>query len=190
MIQEQTSDSSQNPAPGEAGQGAGGSAEALAAPIDLEALPVVRTALDHDQILARLEALARRGKLPGWRARPPDGLFEVACFGEPFDRRLVATAAAAGPGTELGFRAPLLLKTPLIMGVVTALTIWPGEWLTHSMLTTYFSWYTISTWWWYIPLTVVPLVWMVPRMVRKSEAVCRQSAGEQIAAIESALGRG
>ncbi len=155
----------------------------------LDALPEVRTAHAPEEILKRLEALARRGKLAGFHARPRDGLFEVACFGEPFDRRLVAHDSGEGGVTTLRFTAPILWKVPAIMIVVTLLTIWPGVWLTDSMLTTYFRWYTIPTWWWYMPVTIVPLFWMVPRMIRKSEASCRESAAQQIAAIGEALSR-
>lgn len=170
-----------------------GDADAAAAgsppQVDLGRLPEVRTALSPPQIIERLETLARRGKLAGFRARPGGVLFEAECFAEPFDRVLEARAATAGGVTTLSFTVRLLWKAPAIFAVVTALTIWPGVWLTDSMLRMYFSWYRIPTWWWYVPVTVVPLFWMVPRMIGKSATLARESAAAQIAAISGALGR-
>jgi len=154
----------------------------------LDALPEVRAALEPRAIVARLDTLARRGKLAGFAPSQQNGvLFEAACFGEPFDRVLEARAAGEGDRTVLKFSARLLPRIPAIFAVVTALTIWPGVWLTDSMLTTYFSWYKIPTWWWYMPLTIIPMFWMVPKMIRKSERSCRESAARQIAAIDAAL---
>ncbi len=153
----------------------------------LDALPQIRTPLEPALIVKRLDVLARRGKLAGFAPGRGDVLFEVACFGEPFDRVLEARAAREGTHTLVRFSTRVLARVPAIFAAVTAITVWPGVWLTDSMLTTYFSWYRIPTWWWYIPLTVVPLFWMVPRMVRKSERACRESAAHQISAISAAL---
>jgi hypothetical protein len=40
---------------------------------------------------------------------------------------------------------------------------------------------------WYIPLTVLPLLWMIPRMVRKSRLAAYAHAQEQIETLRTAL---
>ena len=155
----------------------------------LDRLPELRTRQSPAEVVQRLEALARRGKLAGFRARSDGVLFEAECFAEPFDRVLEARATTEGGVTRLVFSARTLWRAPAIMILVTALTIWPGVWLTDSMMRTYFSWYHIPTWWWYMPVTIVPLFWMVPRMVKKSDTLARESAAVQIAAISGALDR-
>jgi len=187
MNQSAPEQSSAAPAPATGSKPPAGAAAEGAPHPSLDALPDVRTSLDPTAILSRLDALARRGKLAGFTPGHGDALFEAACFGEPFDRVLLARAAREDGGTVLRFSTRLRRRVPAIFVAVTILTIWPGVWLTDSMLTTYFSWYTIPTWWWYIPLTVVPLFWMVPRMIRKSEGVCRESAAHQIAMIRESL---
>lgn len=157
-------------------------------------LPSVRSPLLPVEILTRLDAMARRGKLAGYATRGASGI-EVAAFGDPFDHDLrgeleASGTAGAGPtggAVTIRFELHMRPKLPALFVVILAVSVWPGVWLTHSMLVTYFSWYTIQTWWWYIPLTVVPLFWMVPRMLKKSRAAVRTSALEQIEKIRGAV---
>ncbi|MBS0198305.1 MAG: hypothetical protein JSR77_16250 [Planctomycetes bacterium] len=148
----------------------------------------INTPLGDDEILRRLEAAARRGKLAGFNDRDSSCLFSVAAFGDQFDYRLCAHSQAAPGSRRLDFQLRMLLKMPLIMAVVLIITVWPGVWLTDSMLTTYFSWYTIPTWIWYIPLTVLPIPWMWKRMHGRSKAAATEHAKEQIAKIAAELG--
>lgn len=151
-------------------------------------LPIVRTVLEPQAVVDRLEALARRGKLPGFD-RTRNALFEVEAFAEPFDRVLIAQAARAPDGaTLLHLRTRTLRKMPLLYILVTVLTIWPGVWLTDSMVHTYFPSWTFPTWAWYLPVTVLPLPWMARSMIRKSGALAHQSTKEQIARIAEAIG--
>jgi len=157
-------------------------------------LPLVRSALSPPEVLVRLDAASRRGRLAGYVARGASEI-EVTAFGEPFDHDLrgalhsVPSEAGGSPGTGTTIRCHLRMrpKVPALFVLIIGVSVWPGVWLTHSMLVTYFSWYTIQTWWWYIPLTVVPLFWMVPRMVKKSRAAVRASALEQIEKIRDAV---
>jgi hypothetical protein len=153
-------------------------------------LPALSTRLAREQVLERLDAAARRGNLAGFERRGGEELFEVEAYSVPFDHVLVARAAAAGAGTRLTFSAQMLRKTPAIFAIVLALTIWPGVPLTHSMLVTYFSWYhwpAWVTWAWYMLLTVVPLVWWLPRAVKKSRAAAAEAAREQILKLRTIL---
>ncbi|MDX2148222.1 MAG: hypothetical protein SFZ23_11940 [Planctomycetota bacterium] len=147
-------------------------------------LPRVVTALTPDRVIQALDAQSKDGKLAGFRrVNSPTDLCAVAAFAEPFDREILISARPSSSGCELAFRMRLLPRVPLIFALVIAFSIWPGVWLTDSMLTTYFEWYTIETWWWYLPLTIVPLLWMIPRMWKKSSLEAAASAREVIAKV-------
>ncbi len=158
--------------------------------IDWNRLPEVVADVGEPEVLRRLDRLAREGKLAGFHAGGA-GLFEVAAFGEPFDRRLIATSTTESSRTKLKFRAALGMRMPLIYAGIVGISIWPGVWLTHSMLSTYWGWYgqwpEWVTWAWYMPLTVLPLPLFIPRMVRKSETAAFEHAREQIGKIAGAL---
>lgn len=159
-------------------------------------LPVIQTPLAPSEVLARLLALAKRGKLAGYAAlgsHPTEksgAAFRVSVFGEPYDRELIASvvpeSSPGGTGSVIRFESRLLKKLPVIMVVLTVLTIQPGMWLTDSMLKLYFSWYTIQTWWWYLPLTLlsIPLLW---KQFKKSEAAAAADARKVVGDIAAAL---
>jgi hypothetical protein len=155
-------------------------------------LPVLRAPLSVDAAVKKLDALSRQGKLAGFQSGG-DGragvVFSAAAFSEPFDRELLATVRQADAnGATFEFRLRVLPKVPLIFAAVIVLSIWPGVWLTDSMLRTYFSWYTIETWWWYLPLTILPLLWYVPNTWKKSKRMAHESALEVIAKMAKELG--
>jgi len=142
------------------------------------------TTLSVVAVVERAQQLSRKGKLPGF-AKVND-TFSFAGFGEPFDYTVVARAAEGG----LSFHAKMQQKLPIIFAVVIAVSVWPGSWLTDSMLRSYFESYNFSTWFtyaWYIPLTVVPLLWMIPRMLRKSRQAAYAHTCEQIETLRAAL---
>ncbi|MBU6412885.1 MAG: hypothetical protein KGS45_05385 [Planctomycetes bacterium] len=154
----------------------------------LKKLPRVMCALTPEQVVKAAEKRAKQGKLAGFQHGSGDVLFVADVFGEPFDRTLVVKGEKVDGGTRLTFAAPMKKKLPWIFIAVIAFSIWPGVTLTHSLLVTYFSWYTIQTWWWYIPITVIPLPWMYKKMMTKSEASCAGSAMEQIESVREAVG--
>lgn len=132
----------------------------------------------------KAQQLARKGKLPGFERR--GDAFTFAGFGEPFDYVVTARPDANG----ISFHASVHRKLPLVFAVVILLSIWPGSWLTDSMLRSYFTWYNFASWItyaWYIPLTVVPLLWIIPRMARKSRQAAFAHAQEQIQTLRAAL---
>jgi hypothetical protein len=154
-------------------------------------LPALAVALPAREVLARAESLAKRGRLPGFARANGPALFTALAFGTPFDHQLIAEASTAGPMTAVRFRLRMLPRTPLIFAVVIALSIWPGVWLTDSMLRTYFEGYPLSPWQtaaWYIPLTVLPLpIWLV-RAVKRSRDAAASEARELIDRLRVALG--
>jgi hypothetical protein len=157
-------------------------------------LPRLIARCSKAQAVERLERLSRRGKLPGFRAPARDGEFSVSAFGHPFDRVLVARGSDTAEGTVLAFRLRWSLPLPTAFGALIALTIWPGVWLTDSMLSTYFDGYAawtergwMGTWTWYLPLCA-PLPWALRSMLRRSAATSREAALRTIETIARELG--
>lgn len=153
----------------------------------LRQLPVIRTSLAPGAVVDRLESAAKKGKLPGFERAAPTGSFEVSLLAEPFDRVLSGSCTAEGSDTLIRFSARVSRRVPIIFAVVTALAIWPGVWLTDSMLKTYFTWYTIPTWWWYLPLTIIPLPFYFKKAIARSTALALESAGEQLTQIRDSV---
>lgn len=145
--------------------------------------PDLPTTLDGAEILRRLDALARRGQLPGFEVGRDGVLFTTAAFGEPFDHRLEARAADG----VIRYSLRMLPRLPLIYAVIIALSIWPGVWLTDSMIRAYFESYDFPTWAWYLPLTVLPLPPMLIRMVRRSRVAAASHAAELAGRIAAEL---
>lgn len=154
-----------------------------------EGLPALVSPYGREEILRRLDTVSRRGKLAGFVARSGEELFEVEAFSAPFEHVLVARQSG-GPEPRLAFRLHMLRKTPLIFVVVLVLAVWPGLPLTHSMLVTYFSWYHWGPWVtaaWYVPVTVLPFLWWLPRAVKRSRAEAHLAAKEQILRLKELL---
>lgn len=149
-------------------------------------LPPLSTTLADEEIMRRLDGAARRGKLAGFHPHARPALFSVTAYGDTFDYRLIATRV----GAELRFALQTPLRVLAIFWGSLAITIWPGMWLTDSMLTTYFSWYQIPTWTWYLPVTLLPVPWMLKTVFGKSRVAAVQHAQEQITRIGEELGGG
>jgi hypothetical protein len=155
-----------------------------------QALAAVRTTLSSAQIVAKAKEASKRGRLPGFEDRGDHGLFSVVAFASPLDRRLVVTDHPSDGATLLRFKLLLRPLLPLVFIIVAVTTIWPGVWITESMLESYFpgSWIARYTWWWYIPLSALPLPWAGISMWRKSSAEAIASAHEAIAIIAKEVG--
>lgn len=149
-------------------------------------LPEISTDLEEAQIVERLQAAAKRGKLPGFRAPGPrGGLFVVDAFGNPFDRDLEARVEGEGADRKLRFSTHLRWPLPLIFGVVLLLTIEPGRWMTDRMIPGEWGW--IDTRWWYYPLLIIPMPFLWRSLIRKSYQSAMGHAREQIERIQSHL---
>ncbi|GJQ30642.1 MAG: hypothetical protein HBSAPP03_25260 [Phycisphaerae bacterium] len=147
--------------------------------------------LSPPEIRTRLEGLAKRGKLAGFRAL--DGTrHEAVAYGAPFDYHLHIQVRAESGGSRLSFSLTIQPRMPVIVWVVIALSVWPGVWLAHSMLLTYFESYPKSlgvTCAWYLPLTVLPVPWMWLKMLRNSRAAASAHAAELAELIRAELSR-
>ncbi len=154
-----------------------------------DAAPVrLVTGLPPDRVAGTLQGLSKRGKLPGFELTGPTA-FRLKAYGEPFDYWIEADIRLMSGSTQLDFQLRPAVKMPLVWAVVTVLTVQPGMWLTDSMLVTYFSSYGkyVQTWWWYLPLVVAPMPWMLWRMWRKSAAAARDHARELHERLAQAL---
>lgn len=176
------------------------SAAELSGPAPARALPVLHSPLDPSTAMERLGALAKRGKLPGFEDRSEADrvshsdthAFRVLVFGNPYDRELLGAITPQGEGSKTELESRLLRKFPTIVVVVMALALWPGVWLTDSMLATYFSWYPNNFWItaaWYLPLTLlcIPVLW---KQFKKSEAGCATETAELLKKIAAAINAG
>ncbi len=141
------------------------------------------------EVVTRLDQASRRGKLPGFRAGPGAQSFSVRLMGEPFDRELLGQAAPAPQGATVSIRERVLILWPAVAAIFCIIAIWPGVWLTDSMLETYWPWLTrhVETWWWYIPLTAIPLPFALRTMWRKSAASAAEQRDKAMRAIRDAL---
>lgn len=165
---------------------------------DSRTLPRVDVLLSPVEIVARLETAARRGRLPGFHRAGAEGrgggtsdaLFVLTDFGTPFESVLEGLARAQGAGCVLTFRTRLKPLMPWVFTLMLVASVWPGVWLTDSLIRTYFPSYDIATWKWYIPLTApfVPLaIWSA---VKRSRAAGHAAAEELIRKIQGLLGPG
>ncbi|MBL8762700.1 MAG: hypothetical protein JNM07_00335 [Phycisphaerae bacterium] len=136
--------------------------------------------------MERLDRAARRGKLAGFERGSGAVLFSASAFGSPFDG--VVEARHDAVRGILSFRWRVRPMMPWLFVLLTVVTIWPGVWLTDSLLVTYFSWYRIPTWWWYVPLSVLPLPWVARAAVQRTRASIDASARERVADIARELG--
>ncbi|MBL0922618.1 MAG: hypothetical protein IBJ10_10900 [Phycisphaerales bacterium] len=148
-------------------------------------IPTLRSALAPRAFVERLDVAARRGRLPGFHADPGSGTFRVRLYGGNFDRMLEGSAAGAGSGSEATLRVRLLPGMPLAFVLISLFTVWPGVWLMDSMLLTYYppaqNW--IPTWWWYIPLTALPLPFAAKKLWRSSNEAATEDLRKTLASI-------
>lgn len=158
-------------------------------------LPELSSPLSGVEIVAKLDAAARRGKLPGFRKPDAsnvgsDVLFVITDFGTPFESILEARATPSASGSVLGFAPKLKPTMPWIFIASLALSIWPGVWLTDSMIRTYFPSYTWSFWGtcaWYLPLTILPTPFAISSAFKKSRASAHTEALALIDSIRSVI---
>jgi hypothetical protein len=151
-------------------------------------LPTVRTGLSAAEVVDRLRAAARRGRMPGLDVPGAGGrggvVFRVECPATPFEGWLVAEREGGAGEGVLRFTTRLKPAWPVGFAVVLVLSVWPGVVLTESLIASlipgsFWKW----TWWWYVPLTVVSSPWAMWAAVKMSRAGVRAEAEATIAKI-------
>ncbi len=162
----------------------------------LDAPPSVVTTKQPAEVLEGLSTLSRRGRLPGFRrlqeVRPDGsgaGRFAADVFGLHYDRELTGVVQREGDRTRIVFTSRLRKKMPVVIAVVFILATWPGAWLTHSMLETYFGWYPSASWVtyaWYIPLMLLSIPVLL-RQYRVSMSTAHSEMAEVIEKVRAAV---
>ncbi len=149
-------------------------------------------------IIETLDRAARKGNLPGLRIDRVAGTFSLTDYGKPFESimqgRVIDEIQSESDGGSKKVRSMIRIKSrikptmPVIFVAILIFSVWPGVLLTDSMLKLYFSWYTIPTWWWYIPLTVpfCPIAWR--KAWRQSQSSAAAEGRDLIEKIRIVLG--
>jgi hypothetical protein len=156
-------------------------------------LPEIPTSLAAEEITRRLDAAARRGRLAGYRTRDAGAsqraggaIFEIRDFGVPVEGTLRGRLEQGFLRFDVAMQPRLLI----IMALILAACVWPGVWLTESMLASMFP-LTAWTWkwtaWWYLPLSIGSAPWVLWTMVTRSRASIDAGARELIGKIEKEI---
>lgn len=147
------------------------------------------TPLGNEEVVARLEAMSKRGKLAGFTRGGAEGASaSFAAHGTPFEGRVLVRPGAGSVGFDLWMPK----KPALVFGVVLALTVWPGLPLSDSFLQG-MVWYErltsgwFHTWMWYLPLTILPAPFTLRTAMRKSRATAMEHAKETVARVAGVL---
>ena len=145
-------------------------------------LPVLQTQHNDAELKARLLKRSKQGKLPGYKADEPGALASVAAHGTPFDSKLLIHH----DHEQIRFSLKLIPMMPMVFAFLLVITIWPGLPLTDVFLIS-FEWYErfvantgIQTWYWYLPLTILPAPFAYMNAIKKSRRSAYQSAIETI----------
>lgn len=157
---------------------------------DHSSLPTITTSLDRDAVLGKLTKLSKNGKLAGFESDGEYCLATVAAHGTPFDSEMLIRHENG----RVLFELKMLSMMPRIFALLLIITIWPGLPLTDGFLAS-FTWYSdfeastgIKTWYWYLPLTILPAPFAWKSSISKSKLSAQQSAIETIDSLRKALG--
>ncbi|MFO0787728.1 MAG: hypothetical protein U0573_15430 [Phycisphaerales bacterium] len=149
---------------------------------------VIHTPATGTKINEKMLSLSRAGKLPGYK--PAAEGFHALAYGWVYDFDLVAAFTPQGSGTSVKFALAVRPKMPWIVAAALLLSVFPGVWVTHSMLSIYFSWYPGELWKtcaWYLPVSILPIPWVWKRAMDRSRVAAEESGLELIERIGAAL---
>lgn len=170
-----------------------GQSESAAPAEDASPLPVeqtcILTPLPPAKIEEKLLAMSQRGKLPGFE-RVPDGFVALA-YGWVYDFDLVGAISSSNGSNRIGFSLRVKPKMPWIIAAVLALSVFPGVWITDSMIAIYFDWYPTEFWKtcvWYLPLSILPIPWVWKTAMNRSRTAAEESGRELIERIAAEVG--
>lgn len=161
-------------------------AEPVASPPDPLTHPLT-CPLPPAAVLERLAKKAKMGRLPDFKAGSDGSSFTLLTPAGIYDHHLTCRVDAAEGGSRLTLSLAIGKRTPMIAIALVVLTFFPGLYLTDSMLTTYFEWYTIQTWWWYVPMAIlmIPVLW---KQYKASGEAARAEATRIAADLTKELG--
>ena len=169
------------------------------APHALGALPSLAVPLTTDEVLDRLGTASRRGRLPGFDAKPTSGaLFRVAAFGTPMDSDLDARPRQVNGLVMLDFSVVAPRRLAVVLALSLVLTVWPGVYfmdqLMIQVLPGVWNWLPAlpgpmsHTWWWYLPVSILPIPWVWRGVMRRARETALVSAREAIDKLAGELG--
>ena len=147
--------------------------------------------MDKLAVVRRMRALSQRGRLPGFE-ETADG-FKALAYGWVFDFDLAFRIDESPDGCTLTPALVLKRRMPAIVLALLAFSIWPGVWITDSMLSTYFTWYPHEFWKtcvWYLPITILPMPWVWKTAIGRSRLLAEESARELADRVRSELNAG
>jgi len=150
----------------------------------------VSVAATPQQILDRLDGVARRGRLAGFAPGEEGVLFRTDAFGTPFDGDLEARAETDGAATTLRFSTRMHRKWVWILVAVLLVSIWPGTPITKSLLASLvpsWRWLWETTVYWYLPLAVIGAPWTLWSAVSRSRREIAVSAVEMVGKVQKEL---
>lgn len=136
-----------------------------------------------DEIRAKLDISARRGRVPGLHAGSGEVLFHVDGCGTPFEHHLIGRGAAEDGGTRIRFALERQKRMPIIFAALLIVTIWPGVYFMDQLIPGEWNW--IKTEYWYLPLTIVPIPWFWRSTARKSLKIATDDATRIIEKIRA-----
>jgi hypothetical protein len=67
-------------------------------------------------------------------------------------------------------------------------TIWPGAYFMDQLMPGEWGWISTKVYWWYLPITVVPIPWVWRGLMRKSRESNRREAEGAIRKIAAEIG--
>ncbi len=158
----------------------------------------VKSSLAPAEVAKRLAQAGRRGRLPGYDATNPK-VFRIDCDAVPFEYALLGTigpepASESGTGSIITMHTERRSLMPAIFAATLIFTVWPGVWLTDSLIGVYWSaygrwseqmpWLTYA---WYLPISALPLPWVWRKLTRKSKVMAAESATKIIATIRTVV---
>lgn len=154
----------------------------------------LRSPLAPNDLRDALTQAGRRGKLHGYEPTGPDN-FRLDCDAVPFEYELRGSVQPEGEGSLITLRARRRPLMPTVFAATLIFTVWPGVWLTDSLIDVY--WSTYARWgesmpWltyaWYLPITALPLPWLWRSLTRKSAAMAGESVRDAIGAVRAVAG--
>jgi hypothetical protein len=145
-----------------------------------------------DKVVAKLDEAARRGRLAGFELGDNGILFKTSAFGHPFEGELEARAGGStADTTRLQFSTRMKMKLFWIVVVVLVVSIWPGAPITKSLLASLipsWPWLWQTTYWWYLPLSILGAPWTIWSYLKRSRKEIAVSAVEMAGKVQKELG--
>jgi hypothetical protein len=144
----------------------------------------MRSRLTAPEFLERLRVASRRGRLAGFESGN-SSTFRVSAHGHPFDGELVGRCTGEHQGTRVDFDLRMLPRMPALFAAIILFSIWPGVYFMDELIAQFLPgmWRPWVTYYWYLPLTILPTPFLWRSVMAKSRRTMREHADETLAKI-------